>query len=240
MKIFVISLKTSLNRRNDFDKLNNNIINYEYFDAIDGETYIPGKETKIINYNSLGYSKAAIGCAMSHLSLWNKCIELNEPIIIMEDDAFVSYDFEKHINSVFKMLPQNWDILQLCYNCDSILGFANTNFENAYTFFSKKNFNDKDIHEFQHSNINPTIAKLNMSFGTGCYAITPSGAKNLKQQCFPMDNRIINVPLIGQIKAYTIDCMMNDCYRNINAYVCPIPFVMTKHLHINYKSTITK
>ena len=55
MKIFVISLKTSLNRRNDFDKLNNNIINYEYFDAIEGETYIPGKETKIINYNSLGY-----------------------------------------------------------------------------------------------------------------------------------------------------------------------------------------
>ncbi len=55
-----------------------------------------------------------------------------------------------------------------------------------------------------------------------------------------MDNRIINIPLVGQIKAYTIDCMMNDCYRNINAYVCPIPFVMTKHLYINYKSTITK
>ena len=29
---------------------------------------------------------------------------------------------------------------------------------------------------------------------------------------------------------------MNYIYRKINAYVCPIPFVMTKHLHINYVS----
>ena len=66
---------------------------------------------------------------MSHLSLWNKCIELDKPIIIMEDDGFVSYDFDKHIDCVCKMLPKDWHILQLCYNCDSILGFSNTNFE---------------------------------------------------------------------------------------------------------------
>ena len=36
---------------------------------------------------------------MSHLCLWNKCIELNKPIIIMKDDVFVSYDFQKHIDS---------------------------------------------------------------------------------------------------------------------------------------------
>ena len=158
----------------------------------------------------------------------------------MEDDGFVSYDFDKHIDCVCKMLPKDWHILQLCYNCDSILGFSNTNFEDAYTFFTKKKFNDQDIEDFQNSKINPTIAKLNMSFGLGCYAISPSGAKLLKKKCFPMDNRLINIPLVGEIKAYSIDCMMSDCYRNLNAYVCPIPFAMTKHLHKNYQSTITK
>ena len=87
MDIFVISLKNSLNRRKEFDRLNKNI-NYKYFDAIDGESCIFGKE--IVKPSSLGYSKQAIGCAISHLSLWNKCIELDKPIIIMEDDAFVS------------------------------------------------------------------------------------------------------------------------------------------------------
>ena len=239
MDIFVISLKDSSDRKNSFDKLNSHI-NYKYFDAINGKKLSFKKIKKIVNKNAKGYSKSAIGCAMSHLSLWNKCIELNKPIIIMEDDAFVSNDFSTHLNTVMNMLPENWHILQLSYNCDSILGFSNTNFENAFTFFSKNKFNDKDIDDFQKSKINPTIAKLNMSFGLGCYAITPSGAKILKQKCFPMDNRLISIPLVGQIKSYTIDCMMSDSYKHLNAYVCPIPFVMTKHLYINYKSTITE
>ena len=52
MNIFVISLKRSLDRREEFDKSNKNIINYEYFDAVDGEKYIPKKKSKIINYKS--------------------------------------------------------------------------------------------------------------------------------------------------------------------------------------------
>lgn len=240
MEIFVISLKNS-DRRIEFDELNKNIINYKYFDAINGKTINEKtiKKKKIFKKkNILGYSKGAIGCAMSHLCLWEKCIELNKPIIIMEDDAFVSYDFNKYLNMVIKMLPNNWHILQLCYNCDSILSFSNTNFENAISIFTKKKFDDKDILEFQKSQIHPTIAKLNMSFGTGGYVITPHGAKILKRECFPLDNRIINIPFLGKIKAYTIDCMMNDVYKKINAYVCPIPFVMTKHLHIKYTSEI--
>jgi len=233
MDIFVISLKNS-NRRIEFDKLNKNIINYKYFDAINGNTI--KINSNIIKENTLFYSKGQIGSAMSHLSLWEKCIELDKPIIIMEDDAFVSYDFNKHLDTVTKMLPNNWHILQFCYNCDSILSFSNTNFENAISVFTNRKFDDKDIIEFQKSQIYPTIAKLNMSFGTGCYAITPHGAKILKNQCFPLDNRIIFIPTVGKIKAYTLDCIMNDIYKKINAYVCPIPFVMTKHLHINYVS----
>ena len=230
MDIFVISLKDSY-RRIEYDKLNKNIINYKYFDAINGNTIKINSD--IIKQNVIGYSKGQIGSAMSHLSLWEKCIELNKPIIIMEDDAFVSNDFNKHLDMVTKMLPDNWHILQLSYNCDSILSFSNTTFENTISFFTQKKFDDDDILEFQKSQIHPTIAKLNMSFGTGCYAITPYGAKILKQKCFPLDNRIINIPLVGEVKAYTIDCIMNDFYREINAYICPIPFVMTKHLHKN-------
>jgi GR25 family glycosyltransferase involved in LPS biosynthesis len=31
------------------------------------------------------------GCFFSHFSLWNKCIELNEPIVILEHDAIIKY-----------------------------------------------------------------------------------------------------------------------------------------------------
>ena len=237
MDIFVISLANS-DRRIEFDKLNKNKINYTYFDGIDKNNI--KLESSIIKKNSYGYSREAIGCAMSHLSLWEKSIELNKPIIIMEDDAFVSYDFNNHIDKVTKMLPNNWHILQLCYNCDSVLSYSNTNFENSICYFTKKKFNDKDIIAFQQSHIYPTITKLNISFGLGCYMISPEGARILKQECFPLDNRILNIPIIGTIKSYTIDCMMANLYPKINAYICPIPFVMTKHLHVNYTGMSNK
>lgn len=31
--------------------------------------------------------RAKIGCSMSHMSLWQKCIEINEPILILEHDV---------------------------------------------------------------------------------------------------------------------------------------------------------
>ena len=39
--------------------------------------------------NEYGDFLAVMGCFMSHYSLWKKCIELNEPIIILEHDAIV-------------------------------------------------------------------------------------------------------------------------------------------------------
>jgi len=233
MEIFVISLKNS-KCRSEFDKLNKNIIHYQYFDAIDGNNV--KLDSNIIKKNTIGYTKGQIGCALSHLCMWEKCIKLNRPIVIMEDDAFVSYDFNKNLDSIIKMLPNRWQLLQLCYNCDSILSYSNTNFENAISIFTKKKFDDNDILEFQKSKIHPTIAKLNISFGAGCYVLNPDGAKFLKRECFPLDNRILNVPFVGNLKAYTIDCMMTYLYNKMNAYVCPIPFVMTKHLYIKYVS----
>ena len=238
MDTFVISLKESIKRRENFDKFNKNIINYQYYEAINGNNLTSDELKIILNSNSFNYPKGALGCAKSHLNLWNKCININKPIVIMEDDAFVSKDFNKHLKTVFKMLPEKWDILQLTYNCDSVLAYNNTNFEKAYTIFKQTKFNDEDIYNFQTSQINPSIAKLNMSFGLGCYVISPKGAKFLKENCFPMDNRIINIPFHKEINCISLDCMMNYFYEKINAYVCPIPFVMTKHLHLNYESNI--
>jgi len=138
MKIYVINMKNDKDRRNSFDQTNSNYIDYEYFEAIDGNSE-KFNIKDILKPNTIGYKNGDIGCAMSHLCLWNKCIEINEPIIIMEDDVFVSKYFKIHLNSVLDMLPYNWHILQLNYNCDSILGYSNTSYENAYTFLQRKN-----------------------------------------------------------------------------------------------------
>lgn len=51
-----------------------------------------------------------LGCFYSHYRLWKKCIELNEPIFIFEDDVI----FERGYN------PVNWDeVLMVCTGKES-------------------------------------------------------------------------------------------------------------------------
>ena len=39
-------------------------------------------------------TKGEVGCFLSHWHLWNKCIEKNEPIIVLEDDAILTDKFD--------------------------------------------------------------------------------------------------------------------------------------------------
>ena len=236
MNIFVINLERSEDRRIEFDKNNSKYIKYTYSKAIDGRTIdINCVDEKILVKNSQLYTNFAVGCALSHLQLWEKCIELDEPIIILEDDAIVSCNFMEHIKNL--PFPEKWDIIQLNYNFDSILSYNNTNYETCNCIFGKKNVTNEDISIFVNSKINSTIAKLNYCFGTSAYIINPNGARILKEKCFPMNNKIIKMPFINNLMCYTIDCMMNSAYKEIDAYVSIIPFVITPHYNTGYKTT---
>jgi len=241
MDIFVLSLDQSIERKLIFDNYNSKHITYTYHTAVDGKTIdIDALHPAILRKGSIRYSKNAIGAALSHLQLWDKCIELNKPIVIMEDDAIVSRDYNKHIHTVMSMLGSDtWDIVQLTYNFDSILSYNNTNYEICNSIFTKHNMTKTDITQFIHSNIHTTVAKLHHCFGMAAYVLHPNGARKLKERCFPLDNRIIQMPFIDNLMSYTIDCMMNSIYKEISAYVCVIPFVITPHISDDYKSTIT-
>ena len=241
MEIFVISLEKSKERKDTFDKYNSKYINYSYHTAIDGsKIIIEDLDKKVFKRGSQNYSKGAIGCALSHLQLWEKCIELNKPIIIMEDDAIVSKNFNKNVNNLMNnLLPTKWDIVQLNYNFDSVLSYDNTNYETCVCMFNKTKVTKEHITNFINSKINTTIAKLNYCFGMSCYMLSPDGAKKLKSNCFPLDNRIINIPLLKSISCFTIDCMMNSLYKDMTSFVTILPFVITPHISDDYKSTIS-
>jgi GR25 family glycosyltransferase involved in LPS biosynthesis len=239
MDIFVISLESSAERKIIFDNYNSKYIKYTYHKAVDGKTIVVDKlEPTIFKKGSKIYSNGAIGCALSHLQLWDKCIELNRPIIIMEDDAIVSRDFNKHINNLMNnLVPKEWDIIQLNYNFDSVLSYSNTNYETCNCIFNKHSITKTDIQNFVNSKINTTIARLQFCFGSSAYIISPNGASKLKKKCFPLDNRIVNIPFLNNVMSHTIDCIMNSIYKDILAYVCIIPFVITPHISDDYIST---
>lgn len=127
INIWIINLDKDKDRLIKFKKNleinNNNNINLIRHSAILG---------KNVNKNDTLYKKfispdfkavfnkdATIGCALSHVLLYNKLYNQyknntsNEYFIICEDDAVISKNFSQKLNIIFKELPKDWDFVYL-------------------------------------------------------------------------------------------------------------------------------
>ncbi len=85
------------------------ITNYERFSAIDGTKLEMTQDIKFLfRNNDFNYRQGYIGCALSHLKLWNELIrdENNDYYIIMEDDFELVDDFKNKLNITLHQLIQ--------------------------------------------------------------------------------------------------------------------------------------
>lgn len=104
--IFIINLKTSKTRREYIEKQfhtlmteNEIALPYSFFEAINGketpdfDLFKKYNKIKRLNIKGNELNLSQLGCLASHYLLWVKCIELNQPIIILEDDASLKPNF---------------------------------------------------------------------------------------------------------------------------------------------------
>ena len=118
MKVFVITMQGSADRRVKLEQQLSGI-NFEYFyaDNLREESnhfvfslYNPAK-TK--SYKGYELTIPELGCFASHLSLWHKCVELGESVLILEDNIIVSEELPQHIDMV-REFSDKFGILKLC------------------------------------------------------------------------------------------------------------------------------
>ena len=118
MKTVVINLPNRKDRLASFNTNNSNL-SYEVFRAFDGNQ---------ISYNKLleqGFdtnhdwidpilktplTKGEVGCFLSHWHIWKKCIEKNESILVLEDDAILTeqFDMEEISNLPYDFVYLGW------------------------------------------------------------------------------------------------------------------------------------
>ncbi len=59
-----------------------------------------------LKYHAKFMSLGELGCYASHYSLWEKCIELNEVICILEDDITLKEDFKEGLDFLEKHIQE--------------------------------------------------------------------------------------------------------------------------------------
>lgn len=102
--IYVINLDKSVERKNFIiQQFENNQfqqnVHYQFFTAINGKEnpdfYLFKKYNEQKRFHRKGNSMtlSQLGCFASHYLLWEKCLELNKPLMILEDDAIIQPNF---------------------------------------------------------------------------------------------------------------------------------------------------
>lgn len=107
--------------------------------------------------------RGSVGCYLSHFALWKKCVELNQPILIMEDDINFVENFMEKLQKVSDFLPKK-----------------------GLTLFNYQ-FNTRPDKE------NEYIFKVKHFFGLGFYTITPDFIKKIMDFLFPIKYQIDSV-----------------------------------------------
>lgn len=120
MKTYVINLKRRPNRFKQFiidnhDELEK--IQYEIFDAIDGQEIQPLPKTlKLFESSDYKYRKGIMGCASSHIKIWHELIISPhlDVMLVLEDDITLAKNFVDKLLIAIRRLPiDKWDILFL-------------------------------------------------------------------------------------------------------------------------------
>lgn len=107
MKLFVISLPDACERRERAAaQLADAGLDFEFFDALRGEQVIAERYFERCDDNEWllntgrPMSLGEVGCFASHRSMWQKCVEFDEPLMIMEDDFQLLPGFEGAVEQV--------------------------------------------------------------------------------------------------------------------------------------------
>jgi GR25 family glycosyltransferase involved in LPS biosynthesis len=176
MKTFIIRLKDNEHScevaKDCYDQAKMFDLDVEYFDAINGhdaEKHYAAtgiKKAKKFKKNRAG----VMGCFFSHYYLWQHCIEIDEPIVILEHDGYFLDYLPDNILDTFT------DVLKLD-NCDPFQSHYGKDIE------ASKN---KVLSVIKYYNLEAksTITKSfpgtgNYFKGAYSYMLKPSGARKL-------------------------------------------------------------
>jgi hypothetical protein len=97
---------------------------FEFWDAYDGlknPIQPPENHSEVLNLIKVTdhyLTRGEVACALSHISLWNRCVQIDQPIVVLEHDAVMLQPYVNHAvyNSIcylgsVEQVKKGWEIM---------------------------------------------------------------------------------------------------------------------------------
>lgn len=232
--IHVINLDQSVDRWHLFKERNAHLDGVIRVSAIDGRAL---EREKLIRsghiHENLAYPAGTLGCAMSHVRLWEQAASQGGGVTILEDDVVVSHRFPEHAARVISLLPDDWDIVVWGYDLNPLFvwvdfGVSKVRLE-GYGPAKYEGWK-----EFQANDGPFASVKLLHSFGAFGYSISAKGARAALDRLLPLRDQFVTFPEARvTTKDEGIDIALCALYPAVKAYIC------FPHLIIHSDGTIS-
>ena len=229
----VISMRRSTERRVAFAQRNGETgLRYEFVDGVDGvqQWGAISKSRRVSKAWQSGWSKGAIGSGLSHCLMWRRCLELNQPICVMEDDVLVASNWYRCCCQALQQAPKETNFLLLGWNLNSVLraeifpGVACTSlFDPAFP-------SPRQIRAVLDQLPHRQVVRLEKALGLPGYVLTPRGAQILLDGLprFEVEPLLVGRG-IPQVPSMTLDAQMNRMYPKMQASVVVSPLVLAEN-----------
>lgn len=235
---YVISLDRTPERLKRFREVNVGAEWIQHFAAVDGQSLEPRRlQQQGLIELPLQYTAGALGCALSHRSLWERAVEAHEPVSIFEDDAELHGQASQLMSSLLAQLPEDWDVVLWGWNFDTfVIADIPGGLSPVLLNFQQDTLRQKRQVYLQQA-IAPTLLRATFACGIPGYSVSVKGARALLNQCFPLrDFELkLNKPRFS-LPNYGIDVVMNTFYGQNQCYLCLPPLVVSPNEHD--KSTV--
>lgn len=173
MKAYCITLKGNDNRQiSTADALKSVQVDFEFFIGVDARVdehpLLSRIHDKKFLYN-MGRTHAIgeVGCYASHYLIWQKCVELNEPILVFEDHASIDANIFRNTLAIAEQHIEQCGFIRLQDSKNKLHYSVST-------------------YDVQH-----LVKYLKVPQGTACYAISPKAAHAFIEQSstfnYPVD-----------------------------------------------------
>jgi GR25 family glycosyltransferase involved in LPS biosynthesis len=222
--IHLINLDRSADRLRLFREWNPHISRFSRVAAVDGAA-LDRKALVQSGYitEDVTYGPGALGCALSHIGLWEIAISQNRSLTIFEDDVIVSRHFDTRARAMLSTIPPDWDIVLWGYILNPLFAWIDAGVSKVrlHHYGQRKYKGEAQFKEFQIQEFSPTAIRLLHSFGMQGYSISAKGARAARDFCVPLCKRSIKFPGAGVTTPDEgIDCALSGIYPEMKAYIC--------------------